>query len=72
MYTPIKKEIRKIRVEYHVEAPANAKDIYDTIHVLIQDLIAAKGERAAGYDDAWHMIPGDEDIVFYFEYDENV
>jgi len=72
MYTPKKTEIRKIRVEYRVASPATAKDIYDTIHILLQDLISTKGERSAGYDDAWHVVPEDEEIVFYFEYDEDV
>jgi hypothetical protein len=34
------------------------------------DLRSRQGEKAADYDDALHVFPADEHIVFYFDVEE--
>lgn len=77
MFTPKHRTVHKTRYEFRIESSAFAtqhatvRDLTDTIHVALTKLADLRGERATEFDDAIHVFAADDEIVLYFDIDDD-
>ena len=60
--------VTKKRHTYRISSPATARDIYELMLVIRQDIKAAGRDDA--YDDAFHIESWDDELRAYWDEDE--
>jgi hypothetical protein len=66
-----RREVVRRRYEFAVDSPATGKEIYDALYLASSRLTELEGEGAAEYDDALHVEARDDEIVVWFEREDD-
>lgn len=70
MVTITRRTVTKHRHEYLIDAPATCRDMDELMLVVRQDMKTAG--RDIRFDDAFHVEPHEEQILAYWDEDEEV
>jgi hypothetical protein len=66
-----KREVVKRRYEFAIDSPADRKAIYDALFLAEKRLEELEGNGASEYDDALHIDARDDEIVVWFEREDD-